>query len=447
MTKVAIIGAGPAGLFAAHKLKGKADITIFDQGRSIEKRKCQNNSQKNCTKCNPCNITCGVGGAGLHSDGKLIYHKRTGNNLTELIKEEKVEVLLNNVEEIFEKYGVKAEIRNEKAEQDMLTKASQYGIEYIPSKQAHVGSDKLPKIIKKLVSDLEAKIITKEKIIEINPKRKRIFGKKESYAFDYLIIATGRSGGKWLEQISKKLGIKKTYNPVDIGVRIEVPSEIMKKACEISWDFKARMITPTYEDPIRTFCVCPNGFVARENHNDFCLVNGHSKKDEQSQNTNFAFLSHWKPKDPIKSGNTYGEAIAQKASIIWGGKPVIQRLGDLRRGRRSTWKRITKYQKPQPTLIDSTPGDLGSGLEYRFVLNILEGLEKLNKIIPGVAQDSTLLYAPEIKFHGIKIITDQYLQTNISNIYVAGDGAGVSRGIVGAAASGLLAAKGILKNL
>lgn len=439
--KVVIVGAGPAGLFAAYKLSGKSDVIIIDKGRDIEERICHINSEERCIKCEPCNIIYGVGGAGLFSDGKLIFHTRTGNNLPELIGEEKTQSLLDEAEKIFARYGIKVEERKNQEELMMRTKAAQYGIEYIPSKQAHIGSDKLSKIMSKLISELEAEIITNEEVLDFEDKK--LICKDKNYEFDNLIIATGRSN--WLEKIVNNHNIKKKYNPVDIGVRVEVPASIMEEACNTSWDFKARMITSTYEDPIRTFCTCPNGFVAKEEHDKFCLVNGHSMKDKKSDNTNFAFLVHWKPKDPIKSGNIYGEAIAQKASIIWAGKPAIQRLGDLRRGRRSTWERIERYSEPKPTLRDATPGDIGSGLEYRFVLDILEGLNRLEKIIPGVAQDSTLLYAPEIKFHGIKIITDSYLKTNISGVYVAGDGSGYSRGIVGAACSGLLAAEGILR--
>ena len=417
--KVVIVGAGPAGLFAAYKLSKKADITLIDKKR--------------------------IGGAGLFSDGKLIYHTRTGTNLPEIIGKEKTQGLIDEVEKIFTEYGVETDKRDTEKERDLMKKAAQNGIEFISSKQAHVGSDNLPKTIEKLVSDIDSEIILKEEIVDFEKNILR--GERGEYKFDHLIIATGRSGSRWFEQLVENHNIEKGYNPVDIGVRVEVPASIMEEQCKISWDFKARMITPTYEDPIRTFCVCPNGFVVKEKYEGFCLVNGHSMKTKKSENTNFAFLVHWKPKDPVKSGNVYGEAIARKAATIWGEKPAIQRLGDLRRGRRSTWDRIEKYKEPEPTLKNITPGDIGSGLEYRFVLDILEGFGKLEKIIPGVSQDSTLLYAPEIKFHGIKVKTDKYLQTNIPEIYVAGDGAGVSRGIVGAAASGLLVAEGILKKL
>lgn len=441
--KVVIVGAGPAGLFAARELRGKADIIIIEQGKKIEKRECYISSEGKCRKCKPCDKIYGIGGAGLLTDGKLLFHTRTGTNLPELIGIKKTRELVDKTQKIFEEYGVKLDERNFKAEEEMKTKAAQHGIEYIPTDQAHIGSDRLPNIMKKFVSDLEAEIITGEKAVDFDGKK--LICENKTYDFDYLLFGTGRDGP--LEKIAKKHNMQYEYNPVDIGVRVEIPAEIMKKACDISWDFKARMLTSTYEDPIRTFCVCPNGFVGKEEHNNYCLVNGESRKDEKSDNTNFAFLTHWRPKDPVESGNVFGEIIAEKAAKIWAGKPGIQRLGDLRRGRKSTWERIEKYNEPKPTLRDVTPGDLGSGIEYRFLLNILEGLEILNKIIPGVAQDSTLLYAPEIKFHGIKLLTDPYLQTNIPGVYVGGDASGYSRGIIGAACTGLLAAEGILREL
>ncbi len=460
--KVAIIGAGPGGIETARELArskfgDSLEITIYEQGKKIEDRTCPaNGSGKECIRCQPyCHIRSGEGGAGLKSDGKLIYHPSRDNNLLELCnkpepgrlgEQELKQIIDNRIESEFQKRGIPTEKRNLKAEQEMLEKAAQYGIEFIPAKQTHVGSDRLPKIMQEIVSDLEkkVKINTQEEIVDF--KDNVLISNKGEHNFDYLVFATGRNG--LFERLVDKKGIDYIFNPVDIGIRVEVPAEVMKRACEISWDFKAKIITPTYQDEVRTFCVCPNGYVTQETHKDFCLVNGEAKNAQKSKNTNFAFLVKYRPTAPVTSGNELGRIIAQKAGKFWDGKIGLQRLGDLRRGQRSTWDRINKYSNPKPTLLDVCPGDLGSGLDYRNMLDILEGFEILNHILPGVNQDSTLLYAPEIKFHGIQIVPqDNYLQTNIPYVYAIGDGAGTSRGITGAMLSGIIAARGIIRDL
>lgn len=446
MKKVVIVGAGPAGLFAAYELADSFDVTLIDKGKEIENRKCPSYSGKSdCVHCVPCSTIYGIGGAGFKSDGKLIFHTSTGNNLTHLIGEEKNQALVDKVEGIFKNYGVNAEIPDHEKKSRLMTIASQAGIDYVPAKEAHIGSDRLPSVIQKIVSDISGKvrILTEKEVVKLDVGGLVVGDTK--YMADHYILATGRAGSSWLEKLTQELSLKYKYNPVDIGVRVEVPREIMEMVCSVSWDFKARMTTKKYEDPIRTFCVCPGGYVSREDHSGFCLVNGHSLATEKSENTNFAFLVTYKLTEPLENGDLYGKEIARNATNIGGGKPIVQRLGDLRRGRRSTWDRINKYSKPKPTFTQATPGDIGSAMAYRFVRDVLEGLETLDKLVPGVANDSTLLYCPEIKFHGIRFDTDKNLQTNKNGVYVAGDGSGWSRGIVGAACCGLLAAEGIIK--
>ena len=451
MKKVAIIGAGPAGLSAAYRLATSysasskdLEITIFEKGKEIQNRKCAKiEERKDCAKCSPCNIVSGVGGAGLFSDGKLIYSNRTGNNLPGLIGDEKSQYYLDEVEKIFSSYGVDTEKRDFEAEAEIERKAFEYGIEFIPSKQTHIGSDKLPSLMDKIISDLKAngvKINSGERLEDILDKK--IVTSNGSYDFDSMIIATGRDEKENFENICKKININYEYNPVDIGVRVEVPYQIMEKACKVNWDFKAR-IRLENDDEVRTFCVCPRGFVAKEDHGDYTLVNGYSSKDKQSENTNFAFLVKWKPKNPDISGDEFGRNIACTITKNSGGMPTLQKFGDFKKRRRSTWERISRgYVKP--TLKDVNPGRIGSSLPEDFAQDIKEGLIILDKLVPGIASDSTLLYSPEIKMHGIKVLTNEYLESNKQGIYFAGDCSGYSRGIVGAAASGLLAADGIL---
>jgi len=434
--KVIIVGCGPAGLFAAFKLAGKCEVLILDRGPCLEER-IKDKS----------NLLHGEGGAGLFSDGKLNFSPEIGNNLAELIGHSKLSELINEVENIFKKYNIKVKEIDRKKAHELEILAVQNGMKYLPIRQAHVGSDHLPEVISKLSNDLRKKgveFIFNTEVEEIG-KNSIITTKKEKFKFDKLLIAPGRSGARWLERIVKEKGMNYIYNPVDIGVRVEVPALIMEEICEINWDPKVHIRTPTYDDFVRTFCVSPYGYVVKEENEKYCLVNGHSWKGKRSSNTNFAFLVKIQLTEPLENTNLYGESIAIQATTIGGNKPILQRLGDLRRGRRSTWSRLEKSHV-KPTLIDVTPGDIAMALPYRFVKDIIEGLDILNKLIPGVADDGTLLYATEIKFHGLRVLTDEFLRTSIPEIYVAGDGAGLSRGIVGAAVSGLLAAEGILKD-
>ncbi len=435
--KVVIVGAGPAGLFSAYILKGKSDITIIDKGPYIEER--LNESE---------NVIYGVGGAGLFSDGKLNFSPEIGNNLGDVFSSSELYSLLREVEEIFESFGIKVKELNTEKIKYLETKAAQSGMRFIPIRQAHVGSDNLPSFIMSFVKELEkngVKFICNKEISEVEDG-KVIASDGEAFHYDRLILAPGRSGARWLENVVKKLGIKFIYNPIDIGVRVEVPSLLMEEICNINWDPKVHIRTPTYDDFIRTFCVSPYGFVVKESHDDFCLVNGHSLKGKKSENTNFAFLIKVSLTEPLENTNLYGESIALQTTTIGGGKPILQRLGDLICGQRSTWCRIERSHV-KPTLKDVTPGDISMAIPYRFVKDIIEGLDILDKLIPGVADNSTLLYATEIKFHGLKILTDKFMRTSVTKIYVAGDGAGVSRGIVGASVSGIIAGKGILHEL
>lgn len=242
---------------------------------------------------------------------------------------------------------------------------------------------------------------------------------------------------------AQKLGIKIIHGPIDVGVRVEVPAVIMDPVCNINRDPKFHIITKTYDDFVRTFCVNHQGFMVKEAYKEYVGVNGHSLRDKQSTNTNFAFLTQIELTEPVENSTDYGESIASTATTLGGGNPLIQRLGDLRRGRRSTWKRVHSGLV-KPTLTDVTPGDVAMVIPHRIVTDIIEGLERLDKVIPGVNSDSTLLYAPEIKYYAMRVEVDRRMETSIPNLFVAGDGVGVSRGIIVASATGILAAREII---
>lgn len=427
--RVVIVGAGPAGLFAALELANHFDVTIIEE--------------KNF-----------VGGSGLHSDGKLNFHPQIGGNLYEFLENEEAFDLLNYLEKIFERYGVEQNNENEIDKLKQLEQISLInGLKFIPIRQNHIGSDYLPSVMEKFKKDLESKGVEfklNTKVLNIEIKNKKILIKtnKSVEETDYVLLCPGRLGHIWLTNLCKKLGLEMQFNPVDVGVRVEVSNEILKEIVVDykCWDPKFHIRTPSYDDFVRTFCVCPFGFVVKEFYErDVFGVNGHSMRDKKSYNSNFGFLVRVNLTEPFENTLEYGRNIAQQANTLGGGKPIIQRLGDLKKHRRSTWERIEKSHV-EPTLKNVTPGDISMAYPFRIITNLVEGLDILGKVVPGVNDDSTLLYAPEIKFYAMRIKTNKNMQTKTPNIFVAGDGAGISRGIVGAAATGIIAARGILHN-
>lgn len=445
--KVVIVGSGPAGLFAAYRLADHADVTVVDKGRDVDRRKCP--SLKKCKECKTCQILCGIGGAGLFSDGKIIFSDKIGNNLTPVVGEAKNHKLVKEVMNIFGHYGVEIHKLSSEDEQrlcELKKKARIVGGDFLYAPQTHIGTDNLLDLIINIKEDLEKKgveFLDRTEVLKINSK---IITNKEDLYYDKVILAPGRVGFSWLEQMIKGLEIKYTYNPIDIGVRVEVPREITDEVTNVVRDMKFYLRSETHNDLIRTFCTCPGGKVTRETHKEFNLVNGHSDSNDSSPNTNFAFLVTMPLTAPLSNTNSYGNKVADLAYVTGVRKPILQRLGDVRRGGRSHVEKKHEFMV-KPTLEDVIYGDIGLVLPYRIELDVIEGLKKLDKIIPGVANDETLLYAPEIKFHGLKPITNKYLATSKKNVYVAGDGAGLSRGIGGAACCGILAAEGILKEI
>ncbi len=456
---VVIVGAGPGGLFAAYKLAGKLDVAVFEMGRDISRRKCPVNlAEGYCTKCSPCNVTSGVGGAGGLSDGKLNYvHPNYPSSYTvggnfEFIDPKYLLEKMKEVDEIFLKHGAPNEMYGEDEERinEFLRRANAAGIEFVPLRQRHVGSDELPKVIKSIENELKkkgVKIFTRKTIVDIDPSERKVrTSDGEEYGYEFLILAVGRSGASWLEEWSKKYGIATLDNEkaIDIGVRVEVPASIMDEITSTIYDPKLRVVTKRHDDYMRTFCTCPRGWVIREDYGDFCLVNGHSKAREKTSNTNFALLGHYRFTEPFDEPNEWGRDLARITTKLGGGNPIVQRLKDLRLGRRSTESRIKNNRLVQPTLKTAIPGDISLAYPGRVIDDIIDALERLERVIPGVADDSTLLYAPEVKFYSLRLNVDANMRTNIPFIYAVGDGAGISRGIVGAAVTGLIAAESIL---
>ncbi len=455
---VLIIGAGPAGLFAANELAGKLNIVVVDKGRDLSERKCVALLNGSCKRCLPCNITGGLGGAGGLSDGKLNLSPNIGGNLEEFVSNEEAWSIINEIDHVFLKHGASEELYAPDDEKisPLLRKAAASGMKFIPIVQRHMGSDKTPPIINSIKNELEDKgvlFMLETEVLDIivddkvrGAKVKNIKEGNFVINCDYLLAAPGRIGAKWLSDQADKLKIPVKHNPVDVGVRVELPQIVMDEVTKINWDPKFRIITKTYDDFVRTFCVCNKGFVVEEVYDEFMGVNGHSMRDKVSENTNFAFLVRVELTEPIENTSDYAFSIATIANTLGGGKPLLQRLGDLRKGRRSTWRRLER-SNVVPTFDCVTPGDIAMALPHRVVVDIIEGLEALDKVLPGVASDSTLLYAPEIKLYAMRLEMNKNMKTRIAGLYAAGDGAGVSRGIVGAAATGIIAARDIINHL
>jgi len=450
---VVIIGAGPAGMFAAYEIaynsKGKLSILVIDQGYDVEQRKCPVQNYKTCTKCPVCSIMSGVGGAGTLSSGLLNLRPDIGGDLIEFTNNEsEAWDLVNYVDSIFLKYGAPKEVYRGDIDEaiELQRRSASVGIKFLPITQRHMGSDGAPKVIRTFKADLERMKVkfllgTRVKSIE---KEKVILEDGVVIKAKYIVLAPGRVGANWAADLARKLKIPAKHEPIDIGVRVEVPAFVMAPIIEVNRDPKFHIYTETYDDFVRTFCVNHQGYIVKEVYDGLVGVNGHSMTETISDNSNFAFLVRVVLTEPIEDTTAYGRSVVQQATILGGGEPLIQRLGDLRMGRRSTWTRIS-HSQIKPTLRSATPGDIAMAMPHRIVADIIEGLEKLDEIIPGVASSSTLLYAPEIKFSANKFQVNKNLETPVENLFVAGDGVGLSRGIVGAAANGILAGRGILK--
>lgn len=455
---VVIIGAGPAGLFCAYELiekNNKLKIALVDKGRRADTRMCpmKINGGK-CMNCQPCQIMSGFGGAGTFSDGKLNFIPKLGrSDLFKYMPQSEAYELIDDTEKIFTKFNMDSDVYpSDNTEAEKIEKeVAKLGARLLLIKQKHLGSDKLPDYIKDFTDYLEDKgvdIYERTDIVDIVSKSKDsheiICSNDEKFECKNVVVAPGRTGAKWVQELADKYDIAYTSQSIEIGVRVEVRKEILESITNIIYDPTIFIKTETYGDEIRTFCTNPGGFVAKENYEGYICVNGHSLKDVKSSNSNFAFISKVNLTHPVTNTRQYGESIARIANVLGDSKPIIQTLKDLKIGRRSEWHRINKGYI-EPTLKDCVAGDLALVLPHRIITNILEGLEKLDQIIPGVNNDETLLYGPEIKFFSNEITTNDKFKLENFDIYFIGDGAGKSGNIVTAAATGIVSARDILE--
>lgn len=467
---VVIVGAGPAGMFAADEIAGKKSVLIIDQGRDIKDRDCKLTRCGTCAFCKPCDIMNGVGGAGTFSDGTLNLRPDIGGDLAKQLGDpDYAWEVVNYVDRKFVEYGAPEEmlIPDQQSAEQLMRMAVAQGARFLPINQRHIGSDFAPKVIgnhKKSLEERGVEFLLNTKVKDLIVEKQKKNGKvcKMTYKgvilaggmrikAGWVIIAPGRIGADWMAEMVKKHGIPAKDGPIDIGVRLEVPRVSMDIITKVNHDPKFHIYTKTYRDFVRTFCTNEHGYVVREAYENYVTTNGHSLKGKQSDNTNFAFLMRVELTEPIAGTGDYGMKMAQLAGLIGGSKPIVQTYGDLRQGRRSKPEGIAK-NLVVPTLKDVTPGDIGMALTYRILIGILEGLEVLNEIIPGILTDSTLIYAPEVKFYSKELHVNKDMKVIsedggviVENLFAAGDGAGLSRDIINAAATGVIAGRGILK--
>jgi len=457
--EVVIVGCGPSGIFTALELlkhDKNMKILMLDEGRSIKTRRCPKNKTKKCIDCRPCNISSGFGGAGAFSDGKLSLSKDVGGWLENYIGTEKLEELIKYVDDEYLKYGGNPEISyNKEFAEQTEYECSKYGLKLVKCPIRHLGTEKSQQIMEKMydyiisnpnvdvleLSPVENIEIENNKyIIKYKHKNKLI-----SVLTDNIVLAVGRSGAGWLNDLCKKLDIKTSNNQVDIGVRVELPRAITDHLTNELYEFKIYNTSKTTENIVRTFCMNPGGFVSQENYDDaLAVVNGHSYHDLKSNLTNFALLVSCKFTEPFNEPVAYGKYIARLANMLTGGHIMVQRLRDLKEGRRSTPGRLEKLSY-KPTLTDAVPGDLSFVLPSRITNSLLDTFDALENICPGISGNETILYGVEVKFYSSNVIVDSNLKTKYDGIYAIGDGAGITRGLMQASVSGVVAARDIIK--
>lgn len=459
MRKVLIIGAGPAGIFTALELvkKGsKDDITIIEQGKLVENRVCPKAKTKECVHCKPyCNITSGFSGAGAFSDGKLSLNREVGGDFPTLVGEDFAQELIDYTDKIYLEFGADTHIEGiDKADEikEIRKKATIAGLKLVDCPIRHLGTEKAHKLyydIEQFLLSKGVKILANKNctdiIIEGNDCKGAIVGDETIYA-DEIVVATGRKGADWLDEMCRLHGIGREPGVVDIGVRVEVRNEIMEKVNEALYESKLIGWPKPFCNKVRTFCQNPGGFVAQENYdNNLAVVNGHSFKDLKSDNTNLAILCSHHFTVPFDDPIAYAQKVGELMNMLGDGKILVQRLGDIKAGKR-TWQNELSRTNLRPTLVDAVAGDITAALPYRTLTNILQFIKQMDMIVPGFASDETLLYAPELKFYSNRVKMDKNLNTNVKHLHCLGDASGWTRGLMMASAMGVYMGRKLLEN-
>ncbi|MEM2098994.1 MAG: NAD(P)/FAD-dependent oxidoreductase [Candidatus Bathyarchaeia archaeon] len=450
---VIIVGAGPAGIFSALELteKNHLNVLLLDRGLDIDQRKCPSSRGFDCQHCEPCSVLSGWGGAGAYSDGKLTLSTEVGGWLNQYVSLKEFEALIKYVDDVYLKYGANPQIYGEDTEKvdEIERKASLAGLRLIRQKIRHMGTEKCAETLKRMRRELEGKITfqprtdVKSIIIENNTVKGVKTSADEKIYSKYVIVAPGRGGAEWLQTEAQLHGLKTVNNPVDVGVRVEVLASVMEELTKVLYEPKFIYHSKAFDDQVRTFCVSPYGEVTTESYDGVLTVNGQSYAERKTKNTNFAILVSTSFTEPFREPIAYGKYVARLSNLLSGGV-MVQRLGDLVLGRRSTPERIAR-SVVTPTLKNATPGDLSFVLPYRYLADIREMLQALDAIAPGVHSRDTLLYGIEVKFYSSHLELSNNLETRIHNMFTIGDGAGVTRGLIQASASGVIVAREILR--
>ncbi len=452
---IIIIGAGPGGIFSAYelsRLRPDLKVAVIEAGHELSKRRCPIDGEKikSCIGCKSCSIMSGFGGAGAFSDGKYNITNDFGGTLYEYIGKKKALELMEYVDEINMRYGGEGTKLYSTAGTKFKKLCMQNDLHLLDASVRHLGTDINYVVLENLYADLKDKIqfyfdMPVESVARSDGQY-QVICHDRTFTCKECVISVGRSGSKWMEQVCKDLDIETNSNRVDLGVRVELPAEIFSHLTDELYESKIVYRTQKYGDRVRTFCMNPKGAVVNENTNGIVTVNGHSYEDpaKQTQNTNFALLVAKHFSEPFKDSNGYGESIARLSNMLGGGV-IVQRFGDLIRGRRSTPSRIEE-SFTTPTL-NATPGDLSLVLPKRLLDGIIEMIYALDKIAPGTANDDTLLYGVEVKFYNMEVAVDHNLETKYPGLYMIGDGSGITHSLSHASASGIHVARNIAKEL
>ena len=449
---VIIIGAGPGGIFAAYELMqldSDLKVAVFESGHELSKRHCpiDGDKIKSCISCKSCSIMSGFGGAGAFSDGKYNITNDFGGTLYEYIGKKRALDLMKYVDEINLRYGGEGTKLYSTAGSRFKTLCIQNDLHLLDASVRHLGTDINYIVLENLYADLKDKVDfyfdTPVQTVEYTDGIYRIICADDVYECPKCIISVGRSGSKWMEKVCKELDIPTKSNRVDIGVRVELPATVFAHLTDELYESKIVYRTEKYGDKVRTFCMNPKGAVVNENTNGIITVNGHSYEDpaKQTENTNFALLVAKHFSEPFKDSNGYGESIAKLSNMLGGGV-IVQRFGDLIRGRRSTHSRIEEAFIT-PTL-SATPGDLSLVLPKRILDGIIEMIYALDKVAPGTANEDTLLYGVEVKFYNMEVEVDEKLECRYKDLYIIGDGSGITHSLSHASASGVHVARNIV---
>ena len=450
---VIIIGAGPGGIFSAYeltRLQPQLKVAVFEAGHPLNKRHCPIDGEKikTCIGCKSCSIMNGFGGAGAFSDGKYNITNDFGGTLYEYIGKKHALELMEYVDQINMRYGGEGTKLYSTAGTKFKKLCIQNDLHLLDASVRHLGTDINYVVLENLYADLKEKVTfffdTPVDSVEKIAGGYQVNCEKESYTCEKCIISVGRSGSKWMEKVCRQIGIPTKSNRVDIGVRVELPAEVFSHLTDELYESKIVYRTEKYGDLVRTFCMNPRGAVVNENTNGIITVNGHSYEDpaKQTGNTNFALLVAKHFSEPFKDSNGYGESIARLSNMLGGGV-IVQRFGDLIRGRRSTPDRM-QGAFITPTL-NATPGDLSLVLPKRLLDGIIEMIYALDKVAPGTANDDTLLYGVEVKFYNMEVDVNEQLQTQHDGLYIIGDGSGITHSLSHASASGVHVARHITK--